>query len=121
MEPRRRRGLEERPPYVWEERRRVVRLPPTGGHDALGFARRALRILAPFALRTTTVAVYEGRFDVRVEQGRDWSGDADARWAMVAIPPGASHERIAVTLAELAGVADVPFVIETLLAAARVD
>ena len=40
---------------------------------------------------------------------------------MVAIPAGETPERIAVVLAELAGVAHVPYVIETLLAAAEVD
>ena len=84
----------------------------------MAFARRALSILAPEGM---TVALYEGRFDLRIERGRDWSGARDATWAMVAIPPGTSRESIALALAELAGVAHVPFVIDTLLSVASVD
>ena len=112
------RRHEERAPIVWEERRRAVRGEGRRARDAIAFARRALRILSP---RRVSVAIYEGRFDLRVEQGRAWDGRADERWAMVAIPDGETPERIAMVLAELAGVAHVPFVIETLLAAADVD
>jgi len=113
-----RRLHEERAPLVWEERRRTLRSTGWRARDAMAFARRALSILAP---REVSVALYEGRFDLRVEQGRDWNGRPDTRWAMVAIPPGETPERIAVVLAELAGVAHVPYVIETLLAAVEID
>jgi hypothetical protein len=103
--------------YVYEERRRIAR-EGRRGFDALAFARRALRILDPKAM---TVALYPGRFDVRVERGRDWSRGPESSWAMVAIPPGATREHIAVALAELAGVAHLPYVVETLVAEASRD
>jgi hypothetical protein len=113
-----RRLHEERAPIVWEERRRTLRTTSWRARDALAFARRVLRILSP---RRVNVALYEGRFDLRVEHGRDWSGAPDHRWAMVAIPAGESPERIAWVLAELAGVAHVPYLVDTLIAAAEVD
>jgi hypothetical protein len=109
---------EERAPIVWEERRRTLRTTSWRARDAMSFARRVLRILSP---RRVSVALYEGRFDLRVEHGRDWNGAPDDRWAMVAIPEGESPERIALVLAEIAGVAHVPFVVDTLIAAASVD
>ena len=45
--------------------------------------------------------------------------DGDRDWALVGIPPHASRESIAVALAELAGVAWQPFVIDLLLMAGR--
>lgn len=113
-----RRRNEERAPIVWEERRRSLRTTGWSARDAMAFARRALRILAP---RAVSVALYEGRFDLRVEEGRAWDGRPSERWAMVAIPAGESPEKIAAVLAEIAGVAHVPYVIDTLLAAADVD
>ena len=101
--------------YLYEERRRIAYGDER--FDRLKFAMRALRILRPRGMK---VAVYEARFDVRVEQGRDFARGADAKasWAMVGIPPHASREHIALALAELAGVSRVPFVIDVLLSAA---
>jgi hypothetical protein len=82
--------------------------------DRIGFAMRALAILKP---RDLTVAVYEGRHEVEVERGRQWGRGRGKEWAMVSIPAHASRESIAVALAQLAGVADEPYVIETLLLA----
>ncbi len=113
-----RRLHEESAPLVWEERRRSLRSTGWRARDAMAFARRALSILAP---RKVSVALFEGRFDLRVEHGRAWDGRPDERWAMVSIPAGETPERIAFVLAELAGVAHVPYVIETLLSAAEVD
>jgi hypothetical protein len=113
-----RRLHEERAPIVWEERRRTFRTTAWRARDAMAFARRVLHILSP---RRVSVALYEGRFDLRVEHGRDWKGSPDDRWAMVSIPEGESPERIAIVLAELAGVAHVPYVIDTLVAAAQID
>jgi hypothetical protein len=113
-----RRLHEERAPIVWEERRRTSRSSEWRARDAMAFARRVLDILSP---RRVSVALYEGCFDLRVEHGRDWNGAPNARWATVAIPAGETPERIALVLAELAGVAHVPYVLQTLLAAADVD
>lgn len=84
----------------------------------MSFARRALRILDP---KRMTVAIYEGRFDLRVERGRDWRAGQGASWAMIGIPPGVSKERLALAIAEVAGVAHIPFIVETLISAATMD
>lgn len=101
--------------YRIEERRLIARARRSG-YDALAFAKRALRILEP---RGVDVAIYEGRFELKVERGRYFRAGPESHWAMVAIPPSASREQIAVVLAEIAGVAHVPLMIETLIAAAN--
>jgi hypothetical protein len=108
----RKRTEEDEARFVYEERRLIGRAK-TPRYDALAYARRALAVLAP---RRIDVAIYEGRFDLRIERGRYHRPGPEWHWAMVAIPPSASRERIAVALAELAGVAHVPYVIDTLLA-----
>jgi hypothetical protein len=100
--------------WVREEYRRVVLAERSQNFDRIGFAMRALEILRPANL---TVALYEGRHEVQVERGRAWGRGRGKEWAMVSIPRHATRESIAVTLAQLAGVADVPYVIETLLLA----
>jgi len=50
--------------------------------------------------------------------GRDWSKGPE-KSCTVAIPPSRRVEHIAVALAELAGVANVPYVIDVLLSAAE--
>lgn len=83
--------------------------------DRVAFARRLLRLLAPPRL---TVAIYECRRELRVEKGRDFA--RDARWGVLGVPRSASREHIAFAVAELAGVADRPFIVD-LLAATRAD
>lgn len=103
--------------WVREDYRRNVLAWSAGrssSFDRIGFAMRALAILKP---RDLTVAVYEGRYEVEVERGRQWGRGRGKEWAMVAIPSHATREAIAVALAQLAGVADEPYVIETLLLA----
>jgi len=83
--------------------------------DRIAFAMRALERLRP---RRMTVAVYSSVNALRVEQGRDLKREG-GRYAIVGIPPHASREHIAYALAELAGVAHVPFAVEVLLAGER--
>jgi len=97
--------------YFFEERRRLTR--GFASFDRMKFARRALDILRPRGMR---IALYEGRFDVRVETGREFANGRGKLWAMVGIPAHASREHIAVALAELLGVACVPYVIDLLVA-----
>jgi hypothetical protein len=99
--------------YVDYDQRTIPREGPP--FDRVGFAMRALRVLRPEGL---TVAVHPGRWELRVQRGRDWARGDGARWAIVSIPPDASREHIAIAVAELAGVATEPFMIETLIAVA---
>jgi len=108
----------ERPEYVYEERRFLLRHRQPTAFDAISFARRALRILDP---KRMTVALYENRYDLRIERGRDWKQGAGATWAMMGIPRDVTREHLALAIAELAGVAHVPFIVETLIAAATTD
>ncbi|MCA9625846.1 MAG: hypothetical protein KC731_42780, partial [Myxococcales bacterium] len=80
----------------------------------VAFAMRALAILRPARLQ---VVVYQGTRELRVERGprSHAAGPAGGEWAMVGIPPHASREHIAWGLAELAGVAHVPFMVDLLL------
>ena len=91
-----------------EERRATLR---TFAHsdedfDRIGFAMKALAVLGP----SQRVAVHEGR-TLGVEHGRP----SGPRWATVSIPPDASRAHIAWVLADLVGVADKPWMIDTLL------
>lgn len=82
--------------------------------DRIDFAMQALRLLRP---RRLTVAVYRRHAELRIECVRDLAQGEGARWAMVGIPPRASRAQIAHALAELAGVADVPYALDVLLRA----
>jgi len=84
--------------------------------DRIDFAMQALRLLRP---RRLTVAVYRRYTELSIQCVRDLARGEDARWAMVGIPPRASRAQIAHALAELAGVADVPYVVDVLLSAGR--
>ena len=81
--------------------------------DRIAFAMRVLRRLKP---RRMTVAVYQAVSSLQVQRGADFRGGEGASWAMVGIPPHASREHIAYALVELAGVASVPYAIQSLLA-----
>lgn len=80
--------------------------------DRMAFALRALRRLRPKRMK---VALYEAVSSLRVESGRDFKRGEGATWAVVGIPPHASREHIAYALAELAGVASVPYAVQMLL------
>lgn len=97
--------------YV-EERRRFAKTEGIERFDRVAFAIRAIEILKP---RGMTVAVYQGRFELRVERGRQWGGAPDATWAMVSVPPDASREEIVFALAELSGTPATPWLLDTLL------
>ena len=86
--------------------------------DRIGFAIRALEVLAPPHM---TVAVYPGRTDLNIVRGRDLSRGAEASWAIVGIGRHVTRQRIALALAELAGLAETPFVVDLLLAAASAE
>jgi hypothetical protein len=79
--------------------------------DRIGFAIWALGVLAPPGM---TVACYPAQLEFRVTRGRDWAHGPDKSWAMVGIPRRASRRHIALALAELAGVEQMPFVLDLL-------
>lgn len=81
--------------------------------DRIAFAMQALHRLRPKRMK---VAVYSAVKTLHVESGRDLRRGEGATWAMVGIPPHASREHIACALAELAGVASVPYAVRLLLA-----
>jgi hypothetical protein len=87
-------------------------------HDPASFDRIAfaMRTLGRLRTRRMTIAVYSAISTLQIEQGRDLHREGST-WAMVGIPPHASREHIAYALAELAGVASVPFAVQALLAA----
>ena len=99
---------EHRFEIIDEQRRFEVRDPRP--FDRIQFAMWALRILRP----DMTVAVYERRRELHIERGRDLARGAAYTRALVGIPPDATREHIAFALAELAGVADRPFVVDLL-------
>lgn len=81
--------------------------------DRIAFAMRALDRLRP---KRMTVAVYSAVSELRVETGPNLRCSGGT-WAIVGIPPRASREHIAYALAELVGVASVPYAVRMLLAA----
>jgi hypothetical protein len=101
--------------YEYVEQQRRIEYHDPHEFDRIAFAMRALDILRPKRMR---VAVYPTLSSLRVEQGRDLRPDG-VSWALVGIPPHASREHIAYALAELAGVASVPFAVQLLLAEGR--
>ena len=101
-------------PHVLVEREQRYDDQDPERFDRVAFAMRALSLLR---LPRMKVAVYSSVSALRVERGRELAGDPDASWAIVGIPPGASRARIAMALAELAGVAGRPFVVDLLVLA----
>jgi len=79
--------------------------------DRIDFAMRALEVLRPKRMR---IAVYQAVSTMQIESVKDLSRK-DFHIASVGIPPHASREHIAYALAELAGVASVPYVVQTLI------
>lgn len=101
--------------YELRDPRRRIEYHDLEDFDRIAFAMRALDRLRP---KRMTVAVYQAVSSLRVEQGSDFRKEG-ASWAIVGIPPHASREHIAYALAELAGVASVPYTVQMLLAADR--
>ena len=101
------------PFVVIEEARRFDRRP-LDRFDRIDFAMRALSIVGPREMR---VAVYHRNRDLRIERGTDLEAGKLASWALLGIPADASRESIAHAVAELAGVADTPFVVDLLVLA----
>jgi len=79
--------------------------------DRVAFALAALRRLEPTLL---TVAVYVRSSGLHVECSRDLRRGPLARWATIGIPPQASRAEISLALAELVGLAHVPYVTDLL-------
>jgi hypothetical protein len=83
----------------------------------LDFALRVLDILNP----NVHVTLYSALRHLQIHRGRDFARGPDASWALVAIPPKASRYHIAFALAELAGKADHPYVVDLVGAASAVS
>jgi len=79
----------------------------------IAFALRILDILRP----NLDVTVYEAVRRLQIRRGRQWSPGGPAPWALVAIPPRASRYGIAYSLAELAGKAHHPYVVDLIAVA----
>ncbi len=108
------RGVREREtPYELVDWQRRLEYHDPEDFDRVAFAVRVVRRLRP---RRMTVAVYSAAASLRVETGRDYRGGAGATWAIVGVPPHASREHIVYALAELCGVASVPYAVQALLA-----
>ncbi len=108
---------DERRYEVIDQERWLYRLEhqDTEDFDRLKFAIRVLGVLEPPGMK---VAVYRRKLDLRVESGRDLAGGPEASWAIVGIPSNASRRAIAYALAELAGQASVPFLVDVLVQSA---
>ena len=81
--------------------------------DRIAFAMRALRRLRTRQMR---VVVYTTMSTLQVERGNDPRRGKGATFALVGIPPHASREHIAYALAELVGVASMPYAVQALMA-----
>ena len=93
--------------------RRQTELRDPCKFDRIAFAMRALRRLRTKQMR---VVVYATISTLQIEQGNDPRRGKGATFALVGIPPHASREHIAYALAELAGVASMPYAVQALLA-----
>jgi len=80
--------------------------------DRIAFALSALRKLRSTGLR---VAVYPRLTSFHTQAGSDLRGSG--RWAILGIPADASREQIALAIAELAGVGELPYSVAALLTA----
>jgi hypothetical protein len=98
--------------HVREERRPETRIEAYRSVERFDRIAFAMLLLSKVPLHRMTVAVYERRGDLRVERGRRMP--QSPTWAMIGIPPYASREHIALAVAEIAGVARVPFVVDLL-------
>jgi len=98
--------VERKHDFEWHDHRRF---------DRIAFAHRVLDIIQP---KNMSVVLYRGVSEMRIERRPSRPGSR-LSWASVSIPPHVPPERIVYALAELAGVADVPFVIDLLLSQAH--
>jgi hypothetical protein len=99
--------------YEQTDPRRRIEYQDAEEFDRIAFAMRALEILRPKRVR---IAVYAAVSSMQIEATEDLKREG-FRFAMVGIPPHASREHIAYALAELAGVASVPYAVQMLLGA----
>jgi hypothetical protein len=93
------------------ERERALDETSDERFDRKAFAMRALDLVRPAGV---TVAVCDGA-RMRVETGRNWRGAPARRWALLAVPPGASRRAIATAVAELTGSPE-PYALDVLFA-----
>ncbi len=101
------------PEHVWEVQDLRVRRYRRERFDRIRYARRVLDALRPVHVDVT---LCEGRRDLRIEKGRAWLRPPGFQWALVAIPPEATREEIALALLDLAGFPAGAIALETLLA-----
>jgi len=95
--------------------RRRVEYHDSETFDRIAFAMRALDVLRPQRLR---VALYRTTSTMHIEVIKDLSREG-YRVATVGIPDHASAAHIAYALAEIAGVASVPYAVQMMLATDR--
>lgn len=93
--------------------RREIGVASDERFDRMDFAMRALRLARPPGM---TVAVFEARSRVYSESGLDLRRGPDATWGILAVPPHASREDIAVAVVRLAGRAHDPYMLDVILA-----
>lgn len=97
--------------YEQADPRRRIEYHDKEAFDRIAFAMRALERLRPKRMR---IAVYQSVSSLRIESSEDLKREG-YRYALVGIPPHASREHIAYALAELVGVASVPYAVQMLL------
>lgn len=102
----------DKPAYVRSVRREIVHASDED-FDRIGFAMRALRLARPAGM---TVAVFEARSRLYAETGRDLRRGPDSTWAILAVPPHASREAIALEVVRLAGRTHDPYMLDVILA-----
>ncbi len=107
------RDREAESPYRIVEEQQRIEYHDLEEFDRIAFALRVLRRLRPKRMK---VAIYEAASSMHVESGRDFHRGEGATWAIVGIPPHASRAHIAYSLAVLAGVDEVPYAVQMLLA-----
>jgi hypothetical protein len=101
----------QRSPYHIVEEQKIFEAEDAETFSRIDFAMRVLAVLRP----DFDVTVYRGARRLEVQRPLRWMGDAGS--ALVAIPPRASRYGIAYALAELAGKAHHPYVIDLVVAA----
>lgn len=97
--------------YEQADQRRRLEYQDATQFDRIAFAMLALERLRPKRMR---IAVYKSVSSMQIESSEDLKREG-YRYALVGIPPFASREHIAYALAELVGVASVPYAVQMLL------
>jgi hypothetical protein len=103
-------------PRHFVQEQRVFEPRDLESFDRLQFAIEVLRALDLPRMR---VAIYPRERELSVDHGSDLGRGPGATWAIVGIPPHASRRHIVHALAELAGVSDLPYVVDVLASSAR--